>query len=91
MAFTGFFTAFFYVPLLPEILKVASENGMPENEETKAMLSSLYNTMAYLGLFIGPSLGGALAEHFGFAWAVTVAALIGLALVSTPFQNGFVQ
>ena len=23
-------------------------------------------------LFIGPSLGGALAEHFGFAWAVTV-------------------
>ena len=26
-----------------------SENGMPENEETKAILSSLYNTMAYLG------------------------------------------
>ncbi|XP_066020936.1 MFS-type transporter SLC18B1-like [Pocillopora verrucosa] len=83
IAFTGFFTAFFYVPLLPEILKVASENGMPENEETKAVLSSLYNTMSYLGLFIGPSLGGALAEHFGFAWAVTVAALIGLALALT--------
>ena len=27
-------------------------------------------------LFIGPSLGGTLAEHFGFAWALTVCKFI---------------
>lgn len=92
LAFTGFVIAFYFLPLLPEILKVARDKGMPDNEETKAQLSSLYTSMTYLGLFIGPSLGGTLAEHFGFAWALTIAALMGFAqalilLIFTLVEN----
>ncbi|XP_066020939.1 MFS-type transporter SLC18B1-like [Pocillopora verrucosa] len=79
MAFSGFVASFFYVPLLPEIMIAARENGMPDNEETNAELSSLYTSLYYLGAFIGPSLGGAFDEHFGFQWAMTIAGLISFA------------
>lgn len=65
-----------FVPIMPELIKTLRVNGMPDNSSTNALVSSIYSSMNYLGATIGPILAGVLDEHFGFEWAMSVAAFI---------------
>ncbi|RMX47169.1 hypothetical protein pdam_00022818, partial [Pocillopora damicornis] len=74
----GIAGGFAFVPIMPDLIKSLRANGMPDNSSTNALVSSIYGSMYYLGATIGPSLAGVLDDHFGFEWAMSVAAFICL-------------
>jgi MFS family permease len=57
-------------------------NGYDNSIKTYGMVSGMINSCCSLGALIAPTLSGALAQHFGFAWSCTAAAGIMALMVS---------
>ncbi|XP_026702041.1 MFS-type transporter SLC18B1 isoform X2 [Athene cunicularia] len=79
----GFSLGMSAIPVFPEILHYAYENGFEEGLSLLGLVSGLFNAMWSLGAFAGPTLGGFLNEKLGFEWASAIqggwALLSGLA------------
>ncbi|XP_021246943.1 MFS-type transporter SLC18B1 isoform X2 [Numida meleagris] len=79
----GFSLGMSAIPVFPEILQYAYENGFEEGLSLLGLVSGLVNAVWSLGAFIGPTLGGFLNEKLGFEWASAIqggwALLSGLA------------
>lgn len=59
--------AFVYIPVIPDQIKLLEGIYPHEEEDTIGDISSaLWNSSFALGYFIGPSLGGVLADTIGF-------------------------
>lgn len=62
----------------------AIANGFPDDLSTYGLISGIWTSAFALGCFIGPSVGGVLLDHIGFAWStVIIVALHILVFVST--------
>uniref|UniRef100_A0A8C9ETT1 Solute carrier family 18 member B1 n=1 Tax=Pavo cristatus TaxID=9049 RepID=A0A8C9ETT1_PAVCR len=83
LVFLGFSLGMSAIPVFPEILQCAYENGFEEGLSLLGLVSGLFNAVWSLGAFIGPTLGGFLNEKLGFEWASAIqggwAVLSGLA------------
>ncbi|NXI54942.1 S18B1 protein, partial [Chloroceryle aenea] len=79
----GFSLGMCAIPVFPEILHCAYENGFEEGLSLLGLVSGLFSAMWSLGAFAGPTLGGFLYEKLGFEWASAIqggwALLSGLA------------
>ncbi|NXG41919.1 S18B1 protein, partial [Psilopogon haemacephalus] len=60
------------IPVFPEILQCAYENGFEEGLSLLGLTSGLFSAMWSLGAFAGPTLGGFLNEKLGFEWASAI-------------------
>ncbi|XP_053917791.1 MFS-type transporter SLC18B1 isoform X1 [Cuculus canorus] len=76
----GFSLGMSAIPLFPEVLHCAHENGFEEGLSLLGLVSGLFNAMWSLGAFVGPTLGGYLNEKLGFEWASAIQG--GLALLT---------
>ncbi|XP_061479847.1 MFS-type transporter SLC18B1 isoform X2 [Rhineura floridana] len=80
----GFSLGMTGIPLFPEILSHAYENGFEEGLGLLGLVSGLFSAIWSLGSFVGPTLGGFLNEKLGFEWAAAIqggfALLSGLAI-----------
>ncbi|XP_050172249.1 MFS-type transporter SLC18B1 [Myiozetetes cayanensis] len=76
----GFSLGMSAIPVFPEVLQCAHENGFEEGLSLLGLVSGLFNAMWSLGAFAGPILGGFLNESLGFEWAAAIQG--GLALLS---------
>ncbi|KAM9564063.1 MFS-type transporter SLC18B1 isoform 4-T4 [Guaruba guarouba] len=83
LVLVGFSLGMSAIPVFPEILQCAYENGFEEGLSLLGLVSGLFNAMWSLGAFAGPTLGGFLNEKLGFEWASAIqggwALLSGLA------------
>ncbi|NXG01077.1 S18B1 protein, partial [Sakesphorus luctuosus] len=77
----GFSLGMSAIPVFPEILHCAYENGFEEGLSLLGLVSGLFNAMWSLGAFAGPVLGGFLNEKLGFEWAAAIQG--GWALLSS--------
>ncbi|NWR59025.1 S18B1 protein, partial [Bucorvus abyssinicus] len=79
----GFSLGMCAIPVFPEALQCAYENGFEEGLSLLGLVSGLFSAMWSLGAFTGPTLGGFLNEKLGFEWASAIqggwALLSGLA------------
>ncbi|XP_068762780.1 MFS-type transporter SLC18B1-like isoform X1 [Montipora capricornis] len=65
-----------FVPIMPEFIRTARENGIPDNSCTNALLSSISVSVYFMGETIGPFIAAVCDEYFGFQWAMSVAGFI---------------
>ncbi|XP_055982174.1 MFS-type transporter SLC18B1 isoform X1 [Sorex fumeus] len=79
LVISGISTAMSLIPVFPEILSYAHENGFEEGLSTLGLVSGLLGAMWSVGAFIGPVLGGFLYEKIGFEWAAAIQGLCSLA------------
>uniref|UniRef100_A0ABM5G4Q5 MFS-type transporter SLC18B1 isoform X1 n=2 Tax=Pogona vitticeps TaxID=103695 RepID=A0ABM5G4Q5_9SAUR len=68
----GFSLAMTGIPLFPEIISYAYENGFEEGLSLLGLVSGLFNAMWSTGSFVGPTLGGFLNDKLGFEWAAAI-------------------
>ncbi|NWX47180.1 S18B1 protein, partial [Steatornis caripensis] len=68
----GFCLGMSAIPVLPEVLHCAHENGFEEGLSLLGLVSGLFSAMWSLGAFAGPTLGGFLNEKLGFEWASAI-------------------
>ncbi|XP_078503153.1 MFS-type transporter SLC18B1-like isoform X2 [Lissotriton helveticus] len=76
----GFFVGVQYLPLFPEMLSCAYENGFQEGLGTLGLVSGLFNSMWSIGTFIGPTLGGFLNDRLHFEWTSAIQGAVALAV-----------
>ncbi|XP_069462773.1 MFS-type transporter SLC18B1 isoform X1 [Ambystoma mexicanum] len=76
----GIFLSMSAIPLFPEILSCAHENGFEEGLSTLGLVSGLFSAMWSVGGFLGPTLGGFLNDKFHFEWAAAIQGAISLAV-----------
>ncbi|KAM4771002.1 MFS-type transporter SLC18B1 [Rhinophrynus dorsalis] len=74
----GFALGFTALPIFPEMLSSAYENGFEEGLSTLGLISGLFNAMWSLGSFVGPTFGGFLDENLHFEWASAIQAILPL-------------
>ncbi|KAM5165349.1 MFS-type transporter SLC18B1 [Mantella aurantiaca] len=74
----GFFIGLSTIPVYPEMLTTAYENGFGEGLSTLGLISGLFNAMFSVGSFVGPTLGGFLNEKFNFQWAAAMQGILPL-------------
>nr|XP_060609371.1 MFS-type transporter SLC18B1 [Anolis sagrei ordinatus] len=60
------------MPVFPEILGCAYENGFEEGLSLLGLVSGLFSAVWSLGSFVGPTLGGFLNDKLGFEWAAAI-------------------
>ncbi|XP_014795288.1 PREDICTED: MFS-type transporter SLC18B1 [Calidris pugnax] len=72
LVFIGFSLGMSAIPLFPEMLHCAYENGFEEGLSLLGLVSGLFNAMWSLGAFAGPTIGGFLTEKLGFEWASAI-------------------
>ncbi|NXS08226.1 S18B1 protein, partial [Neodrepanis coruscans] len=72
LVLVGFSVGMSAIPVFPEILHCAYENGFEEGLSLLGLVSGLFNAMWSLGSFAGPVLGGFLNEKTGFEWAAAI-------------------
>ncbi|XP_044280332.1 MFS-type transporter SLC18B1 isoform X2 [Varanus komodoensis] len=68
----GFSLGMSLMPLFPEVLSTAYENGFEEGLSLLGLISGLFNACWSLGSFVGPTLGGFLNDKLGFEWAAAI-------------------
>ncbi|KAM4771003.1 MFS-type transporter SLC18B1-like [Rhinophrynus dorsalis] len=66
------------IPVYPEMLSSAYENGFEEGLSTLGLISGLFSAMWSLGSFVGPTLGGFLNERLNFEWASAIQGILPL-------------
>ncbi|XP_075718630.1 MFS-type transporter SLC18B1 [Rhinoderma darwinii] len=66
------------IPVFPEMLNAASENGFEEGLSTLGLLSGLFSAMWSTGSFVGPTFGGYLNQKLNFKWAAACQGLLPL-------------
>ncbi|XP_071596994.1 MFS-type transporter SLC18B1 isoform X1 [Heliangelus exortis] len=72
LVFIGFSLGMSFIPVFPEILQCAYENGFEEGLSLLGLVSGLFSAMWSLGAFAGPTLGGFLNDKLGFEWASAI-------------------
>ncbi|KAL4232944.1 hypothetical protein ACF0H5_007632 [Mactra antiquata] len=84
----GFFLGCSLIPSFKAILIGAVSLGMPTDIDTYGKVSGLFNSSFSFGAFLGPTIGGAMVDKFGFPWAsVGIGALI---LAGGLFMGGYI-
>ncbi|XP_068087688.1 MFS-type transporter SLC18B1 isoform X2 [Hyperolius riggenbachi] len=84
----GFCIGLSAIPVYPEMLSCAYENGFEEGLSTLGLISGLFGSMWSAGSFVGPTLGGFLNEKFNFKWAAAmqgILPLVGFVLSATYY------
>ncbi|XP_078505398.1 MFS-type transporter SLC18B1-like isoform X1 [Lissotriton helveticus] len=76
----GIFLGLSAIPIFPEMLSCAYENGFQEGLSTLGLISGLFTSTWSIGGFIGPTLGGFLNDRFHFEWASAIQGAISLAV-----------
>ncbi|XP_069091277.1 MFS-type transporter SLC18B1 isoform X3 [Pleurodeles waltl] len=76
----GIFLGLTAIPIFPEMLSCAYENGFQEGLSTLGLISGLFSSMWSIGGFIGPTLGGFLNDKFNFEWASAMQGAASLAV-----------
>ncbi|XP_044145893.1 MFS-type transporter SLC18B1-like [Bufo gargarizans] len=74
----GFCIGLSSIPVFPEMLSAAYENGFEEGLSTMGLISGLFTAVWSTGSFVGPTLGGFLNEKFHFQWAAAFQGLLPL-------------
>ncbi|XP_069829811.1 MFS-type transporter SLC18B1 [Dendropsophus ebraccatus] len=74
----GFCIGLSAIPVYPEMLSAAYENGFEEGLSTLGLISGLFGAMWSSGSFVGPTLGGFLNEKLHFEWAAACQGLLPL-------------
>ncbi|XP_051881079.1 MFS-type transporter SLC18B1 [Pristis pectinata] len=69
---TGFSLSLCGIPLFPEVLTCAYENGFEEGLGTLGIVSGIFGAFWCLGSFVGPTLGGYLYDKLNFEWAAAI-------------------
>uniref|UniRef100_A0A8C8SS28 Major facilitator superfamily (MFS) profile domain-containing protein n=1 Tax=Pelusios castaneus TaxID=367368 RepID=A0A8C8SS28_9SAUR len=72
LVLVGFSLGMSGIPLFPEILSCAYENGFEEGLSVLGLVSGLFGAMWSLGSFVGPTLGGFLNDKLSFEWAAAI-------------------
>ncbi|XP_042301358.1 MFS-type transporter SLC18B1 isoform X2 [Sceloporus undulatus] len=72
LVLVGFSLGMSSMPVFPEILSCAYENGFEEGLSLLGLVSGLFSAIWSLGSFVGPTLGGFLNEKLGFEWAAAI-------------------
>ena len=70
-----------YIGTLLYMMKSARESGLPDNEQTIGMVSSLFVVSDCVGGFTGSAVGGIAYDTIGFEWGSMVMALSMIATV----------
>ncbi|KAG8582734.1 hypothetical protein GDO81_008184 [Engystomops pustulosus] len=74
----GFCIGLCGIPVYPEMLSAAYENGFEEGLSTLGLISGLFSAMWSTGSFVGPTFGGFLSEKINFKWAAACQGLLPL-------------
>jgi len=72
LAVSGIGDAMFCVPALADMNTSALKYGLPDTIATQSALSSIYNSVFYIGGILGPVLAGLMVEQIDFAWSSAV-------------------
>ena len=82
----GITTATVFVPLLAEIIDAIEEKeGVKDCSQINDKASASFNIAGSLGTIIGPILGGALSDKFGFAGTCDILACSAVAIGAVYF------
>ncbi|XP_069743417.1 MFS-type transporter SLC18B1 isoform X2 [Narcine bancroftii] len=68
----GFSLSLSGIPLFPEIINLAYENGFEEGLGTLGVVSGIFGAFWCLGSFVGPTMGGFLYDKLNFEWAAAI-------------------
>ncbi|EPB75830.1 hypothetical protein ANCCEY_05070 [Ancylostoma ceylanicum] len=60
------------IPTYRNTLEAAEKAGFEDGTATYGLISGLFEAVYSFGAFVGPTAGGLIQQHFGFAWTVTV-------------------
>ncbi|XP_019746099.1 MFS-type transporter SLC18B1 [Hippocampus comes] len=91
----GFSLAMTAIPIFPEVIKCAYDNGFEEGLSTLGMVSGLFGAVWSMGMFYGPTMGGIITQRLSFEWAAAIqgglaflgAFLLALYYVSHPASS----
>uniref|UniRef100_A0A2D4FUQ2 Major facilitator superfamily (MFS) profile domain-containing protein n=2 Tax=Micrurus corallinus TaxID=54390 RepID=A0A2D4FUQ2_MICCO len=72
LVLNGFALAMIGIPIYPEAINSAYENGFEEGLSLLGLVSGLFSALWALGSFVGPTLGGFLNEKLGFEWSAAI-------------------
>ncbi|XP_067839961.1 MFS-type transporter SLC18B1 isoform X2 [Heptranchias perlo] len=72
LVLSGFSLSMSGIPVFPEIITCAYENGFEEGLATLGLVSGMFGAFWCLGTFVGPILGGYLYEELNFEWAAAI-------------------
>ncbi|KAL9988702.1 hypothetical protein ACROYT_G003178 [Oculina patagonica] len=82
MALLGIAISAYQVPCMPDMLETAREHGMPDDISTHGVLSGIFNAMASIGAFLGPTVSGLTENYVSFQWStVVLAGILGLQII----------
>ncbi|KAL9988692.1 hypothetical protein ACROYT_G003166 [Oculina patagonica] len=76
MVILGFTCGIYFAQLMPDLVKIMRDNGMPDNSATRGLITSIFTGMLNLGATIGPIMAGFIDQHIGFQWAMAVLGMI---------------
>ncbi|VDI13245.1 Hypothetical predicted protein [Mytilus galloprovincialis] len=76
------------IPTFKGVLQGALQIGMPENMDTHGIVSGYFNSLFSLGACLGPTVGGAFVDKFGFRWGSTGVACLFLLAACLTFLYG---
>nr|XP_061799028.1 MFS-type transporter SLC18B1-like [Nerophis lumbriciformis] len=68
----GFSLAMTAIPIFPEVIKCAYDNGYEEGLSTLGMVSGLFGAVWSTGMFYGPTMGGFITQRLSFEWAAAI-------------------
>uniref|UniRef100_A0A8C9W4V4 Solute carrier family 18 member B1 n=1 Tax=Scleropages formosus TaxID=113540 RepID=A0A8C9W4V4_SCLFO len=78
----GFSLGLTGIPIFPEIINCAYENGFEEGLSTLGLVSGLFGAVWSTGTFFGPTFGGFVTQRLSFEWASSIEGGIGFVAVS---------
>ncbi|XP_077990380.1 MFS-type transporter SLC18B1-like [Glandiceps talaboti] len=64
------------ITIIPDMVNTAIEKGHEDNLALYGMVSGLYYCSYNLGMFIGPIMGSALFQEYGFPWSCSIVAAV---------------
>ncbi|XP_061750144.1 MFS-type transporter SLC18B1 [Nerophis ophidion] len=66
------------IPIFPEVITCAYENGFEEGLSTLGMVSGMFGAVWSAGMFYGPTMGGVIAQRLNFEWAAAIQGVLAL-------------
>ena len=75
MAFVGIFTAFIFIPIMPEMVETTQEELNTEHTKVFDICSGIFNVCFGIGTFLGPQLSTIYMNAFGFPRTTEIFAL----------------
>uniref|UniRef100_A0A3B3Q491 Solute carrier family 18 member B1 n=1 Tax=Paramormyrops kingsleyae TaxID=1676925 RepID=A0A3B3Q491_9TELE len=79
----GFSLGMTGIPVFPEIITCAYENGFEEGLSTLGLVSGLFGAVWSSGMFFGPTFGGFITQTLSFEWASAIEGAIGFLSVAS--------